>query len=95
MCAWLQTAAEALQIQIDSRERSKKPVMGIVHGFFIKTHQYCQADPQIQPKVTNSRATLAQITCVDGRRQLQKRFKVKLGSQARIMTTGMGIVHDI
>ena len=56
------------------------------------------------PKTSSSRADLAKIacvhgwrliTCTHGCRQVQKHTNVKLTSQARIMTNGMGIVHDI
>ena len=40
-------------------------------------------------------AALAKITCVHSWRLLQKNSKVKLGSQARIQMTGMGILDDI
>ena len=56
---------------------------------------YCQADPQIWPDMTNFGTSLAQITCAHGCRQLQKHSKVKIGSQARTMATGMGIAHGI
>ena len=49
--------------------------------FFSKHMIQCQADHQIWPKMTNSGATLAQITCAHGCRQLQKHSKVKVGSQ--------------
>ena len=54
-----------------------------------------QAEAQVWPKMTNSVATLAQITCAHGYRQLQKHSKVKIDSKLRIMMTGMGIVHGI
>ena len=62
-------------------------------AFSSKHTIYCQADPQICPKMTKSRPILDQITLAHGCRQLQKHSKVKIGSQVRIMTTGMGIVH--
>ena len=64
-------------------------------AFSSKHTIYCQADPQICPKMTKSRPILDQITLAHGCRQLQKHSKVKIGSQVRIMTTGMGIVHGI
>ena len=63
--------------------------------FSSKRTIYGQPDAQIWPKMTHSGATLAQITCAHGYRQLQKHSKVKIGSQERIMTTGMGIVNGI
>ena len=81
------------KVKIASRERSIKCEMGIIHCFLSKHTIYDQADPQVWPKVTNSGATLAQITCVHGCRHLQKISKVKIGSQERITMTGMGIVH--
>ena len=56
---------------------------------------YGQADLKIWLKMTNSGATLAKITRLYGCRQLQKHSKVKIGSQSRIMTTGMGILHGM
>ena len=69
--------------------------MGFYMVFSSKHTIYCQTDPQIWPKMTNSGATLAQITFAHCCRQLQKYSKVKIASQVRIMTTGMGIVHNI
>ena len=69
--------------------------MGITHIFSSKHSIYGQADPQIWPKMINSGATLAQITCTHDCSQLQKHAKVKITSQARIMRNGMGIVHGI
>ena len=63
--------------------------------FSSKDTIYCQADSQLWPKMTNSGATLAQIICAHGCRQLQKHSKFQIGSQATIMTTGMGIIHVI
>ena len=67
----------------------------MAHVFVTQTHHLRPSWPQIWPKVPNSRATLTQITRVHGCRQLQKYSNVKIGSQARIMTTGMGIIHGI
>ena len=83
------------KVKISWWERSIKPGMGIVNDFSSKHTICCHADPQIWSKMTNPGATQAQITCAQGCRQLQKHSKVKFGSQARIMTTGMGIVHGI
>ena len=83
------------KVKIASRERSIKCEMGIIHCFLSKHTIYDQADPQVWPEVTNSGATLAQITCVHGCRHLQKKSKVKIGSQERITMTGMGILDGI
>ena len=56
---------------------------------------YCQANPQIWPKINDFGATLAQITCARDCRQLQNHYSVKTGSQARIINADVGILHDI
>ena len=63
--------------------------------FSSKDTIYCQADSQLWPKMTNSGATLAQIICAHGCRHLQKHSKVKFGSQAKIMMTGIWMEHGV
>ena len=87
----LQTASQTLQNQYWFMRKVYKDFD--VHGS--KHTIYCQANPQIWPKINDFGATLAQITCARDCRQLQNHYSVKTGSQARIINADVGILHDI
>ena len=96
-CAWLKTAAESLQ----SWNRFIRKVYKAwdrwesYMAFLPKHTIYCQADPQIWPKMDSLGATLAQITCAHDCRLWQKHSKLKIGSGARIIKPRMESVHCI
>ena len=64
-------------------------------AFSSKYTIYCQADPQNCPKMDSSGAALAQIACEHDCRLLQKHSKVKIGSWARNIKTGVEFVNGI
>ena len=96
MCKWLQIAAEAFQSQNRFMSKVYKVWDGNCTWFLHSNTPFStKPTPKIWPKTDNLMATLAQITCVHDCRLLQKHSKVNIGSQARIIMPGMGIIHGI
>ena len=96
MCKWFQIPVEAIQYSKLVHKQGFLSLGWESYMVFESKHSIqCQADHRIWPKTDSLRATLAQITCVHDCRLLQEHFKIKIGSQSRIIKPGMGIIHGL